>query len=139
MTGAEFHWDKTERFPEGLVNPFLAVAGLILFVGVMFMLPLLPALVELKRKSDALPLNVVQQNAGEIRHFASSFRTYIQALEPILQRCVASGETASGTLPDGVEYLALDRCEDPQALPIRATGRHLPGDDCRGLRHCCAA
>jgi cytoskeletal protein CcmA (bactofilin family) len=108
------------------VNPFLAVAGLVLFVAVMFMLPLVPALVELKRKSDALPLNVVQQNAGEIRHFAGSFRAYIQALEPILQRCVASGETASGTLPDGVEYLALDRCEDPRALPIQQPGAICP-------------
>jgi cytoskeletal protein CcmA (bactofilin family) len=108
------------------VNPFLAVAGLILFVGVMFMLPLVPALVELKRKSDALPLNVIQQHAGEIRHFANSFRIYIQALNPILQQCVASGATATGTLPDGVQYLALDRCENPQALPIQQPGAICP-------------
>jgi hypothetical protein len=104
------------------VNSFLAVAGLTLFVSVMFMLPLVPALVELKRKSDALPLNVIQQHAGEIRHFANSFRIYIQALTPTLQQCVASGATASGTLPDGVQYLALGRCDDPQALPIRQPG-----------------
>jgi hypothetical protein len=108
------------------VNPYLAVAGLVLFVGVMFMLPLVPALVELKRKSDALPLNVIQQHAGEIRHFANSFRIYIQALQPALQQCVASGATASGTLPDGVQYLALDRCEDPQALPIQQPGAVCP-------------
>jgi cytoskeletal protein CcmA (bactofilin family) len=108
------------------VNPYLAVAGLVLFVGVMFMLPLVPALVELKRKSDALPLNVIQQHAGEIRHFANSFRIYIQALQPALQQCVASGATASGTLPDGVQYLALDRCEDPQAPLIQQPGGICP-------------
>jgi hypothetical protein len=108
------------------VNPYVAVAGLILLVGVMFMLPLVPALVELKRKSDALPLNVIQQHAGEIRHFANSFRIYIHALQPALQQCVASGATASGTLPDGVQYLALDRCEDPQALPIQQPGAICP-------------
>ena len=48
------------------MNPYLAVAALVGMVGLMFMLPLLPALVELRRKSDALPLSVVQQNAGEI-------------------------------------------------------------------------
>jgi hypothetical protein len=108
------------------VNSYLAVAGLVLFVGVMFMLPLVPALVELKRKSDALPLNVIQQHAGEIRHFANSFRIYIQALQPALQQCVASGATASGTLPDGVQYLALDRCENSQTLPIQQPGTICP-------------
>jgi predicted acyltransferase (DUF342 family) len=78
--------------------------------------------VELRRKSDASPLNVVQQHAGEIRHFANSFRTYIQVLEPTLQACVASGTTASGILPDGVEYLALGRGDDSQTLPIQQPG-----------------
>jgi cytoskeletal protein CcmA (bactofilin family) len=82
--------------------------------------------VELKRKSDALPLNVIQQHAGEIRHFANSFRTYIQVLQPTLRRCVASGATASGALPDGVKYLALGRCDDPQALPIQQPGAICP-------------
>ena len=80
------------------MNPYLAVAALVLFVSLMFMLPLVPALVELKRKSDALPLAVIQQHAGEIRHFANSFRTYIQILGPTLQQCVASGTTASSGL-----------------------------------------
>ena len=104
------------------MNSSLAVATLILFVSMMLMLPLLPAFVELRRKSDASPLNVVQQHAGEIRHFANSFRTYIEVLEPTLQQCVASGTTASGILPDGVEYLALGRCDDSQTLPIQQPG-----------------
>jgi hypothetical protein len=104
------------------VNSSLAVAALILFVSLMVMLPLVPALVELRRKSDASPLNVVQQHAGEIRHFANSFRTYIQVLEPTLQQCVASGVTASGILSDGVEYLALGRSDDSQMLPIQQPG-----------------
>ncbi len=104
------------------MNSFLAVAALILFVSLMLMLPLVPAFVELRRKSDASPLNVVQQHAGEIRHFANSFRTYIQVLEPTLQQCVASGATASGVLSDGVEYLALGRGDDSQTLPIQQPG-----------------
>jgi cytoskeletal protein CcmA (bactofilin family) len=89
------------------VNPYLAVAALVFLVGVMFTLPLVPALVELRRKSDALPLSVVQQNAGEIRHFANSFRTYINGLEPIILNCVASGTTDTGTLSDGENYVVL--------------------------------
>jgi len=104
------------------VSSFLAVATLILFMGLMLMLPLVPAFVELRRKSDASPLNVVQQHAGEIRHFANSFRTYIQVLEPTLQQCVASGETASGILNDGVEYLALGRSDDWPPIPVQQPG-----------------
>jgi predicted acyltransferase (DUF342 family) len=95
------------------VNPFLAVAILVCTAGLLFVLPLLPALVELRRKSDALPLSVVQQNAGEIRHFANSFRDYIKDLEPIMQVCVAAGTSTTGTLPDGEEYVVLGRLDEP--------------------------
>jgi len=69
--------------------------------------------VELRRKSDALPLSVVQQNAGEIRHFANSFRDYIKEIDPTLQRCVADGTTATGTLANGEEYVVLGRADEP--------------------------
>lgn len=100
------------------MNPYLAVAALVLMVSLMFMLPLIPALVELRRKSDARPLNVVQQNAGEIRHFASSFRDYIKGLEPIMQRCLADGTAATGTLPDGEEFVVLGRADEPLMLAL---------------------
>jgi cytoskeletal protein CcmA (bactofilin family) len=101
------------------VNPYLAVAALVLMVSLMFMLPLVPALAELHRKSDALPLNVVQQNAGDVRHFANGFRNYIKVLEPTLQQCVANGSTASGTLSDGVDYLVLGRPDEALVLALR--------------------
>jgi cytoskeletal protein CcmA (bactofilin family) len=104
------------------VNPYIAVVALVFVVGVMFTLPLVPALVELRRKSDALPLSVVQQNAGEIRHFANSFRTYINGLEPIILNCVASGTTDTGTLSDGEKYVVLGRVDE-------ALVRSLAGQD----------
>jgi len=101
------------------VNSYLAVAALVFMVSLMFMLPLVPALVELRRKSDALPLKVIQQNAGEIRHFARSFRDYIKGLEPTMQRCLVDGTTASGTLPDGEEYVVLGRADEPLMLALQ--------------------
>jgi len=77
------------------VSPYLAVGALIFISSLMFILPLVPSLVELRSKSDALPLNVVQQNAGEIRHFADGFRSYIRALEPTMRHCSVSGSMAS--------------------------------------------
>jgi cytoskeletal protein CcmA (bactofilin family) len=101
------------------MNPYFAVAVLLVTVSVMLMLPLVPALVELRRKSDALPLKVVQQNAGEIRYFAASFRDYIKELQPVLQRCVADATTATGTLPDGEEYVVLGWPNDPLVLALQ--------------------
>ena len=87
--------------------------------GTLFMLPLVPALVELRRKSDALPLTVVQQHTGEIRFFADGFRTYLKALGPTLQRCVQSGETAAGAMPDGTEYVVFGRGDQALLLPLK--------------------
>ena len=108
------------------MNSYFAVAAVIAFVGLMLMLPMVPALVELQRKSDALPLSVVQQNAGEIRHFANSFRTYIHGLASTMEHCVASGTTASGTLPDGTEYFVIGRADEtPVFLLQRNTTCHF--------------
>ncbi len=76
------------------------------------MLPLLPALLELRLKRDAQPLNVIQQHAGEIRHFAYGFRAYIATLSEPLRECAASGTTAKGIMSDGDEYLLLGRTSE---------------------------
>ena len=99
------------------MSPTLATAILILLAGALFMLPLLPAIVELRLKRDAQPLSVIQQYGGEIRHFAHGFRTYTAGLRPLLQECVVSRTTATGTLPDGDEYLLLGRADNGFFMP----------------------
>jgi cytoskeletal protein CcmA (bactofilin family) len=94
------------------VSPYIAVAALVLILGVMFTLPLVPALVELRSKSDSLPLTVVQQHSGDIRHFANSFRAYIKGVEPIILNCVAHGINDTGTSSAGEEYVVLGRADE---------------------------
>ena len=94
------------------MTPMPATMLLVLSAGVLFLIPLLPALIELRVKHDAQPLNVIQQYAGEIRHFSYGFRSYIADLLEPLQKCVASGTTAKGKMPDGDEYLLLGRAND---------------------------
>src|ERR1700730_4976160 len=93
------------------MNPVLARVLLVLLAGILFTLPLLPALAELRLKRDAQPLNVIQQHAGEIRHFSNGFRTYIADLLEPLRECVASGTTAHGAMPGGDQYLLLGRAD----------------------------
>jgi len=101
------------------VNPYLALAVVIFLAGTVFMLPLVPAWVELHRKSDALPLSVIQQHAGEIKHFADSFRNYIKELEPVLRESLNSEAAVFGTLPDGTDYLVLGRGDEALRLPLK--------------------
>ena len=108
------------------MNPFFAVLCLILLTGVLMVLPLVPALSELRGKTDALPLSVIQQHTGEIRFFADGFRTYMKGLEPALQECVSSGAHATGTMPDGAEYLVLGRGEEALFLPFRERNEFKP-------------
>ena len=60
------------------MNPYLAVAALFFTVSLMFMLPLRSGDCGVAPQVGCRPLKVVQQNAGEIRHFANSFRRLYQ-------------------------------------------------------------
>lgn len=108
------------------MNAYAAVATLLLTAGGLFTLPLIPAMMEFRRKSDAHPLSVIQQHTGEIRHFADSFRGYIKELEPVLETAVRSGKTISGVLPDKTEYLVLGAGKEVLSLPMRQSDETCP-------------
>ena len=105
------------------MNPYLAVVGLLLLTSTLIVLPLVPGLRELYRKSDASALSVIQQHTGEIRYFADSFRTYIKTLEPTLRECGITGRTATGTMPDGTEYIVLGTSDGTQ-IPAPTETNH---------------
>ena len=98
---------------------YLVATALIALLGMMLALPLVPALIELRQKTDAKPLSVIQEHAGEIRHFANGFRNYASSLQGMLQQCIATRSTARGIMPDACEYLLLGRQLNPRDLPVR--------------------
>ena len=100
------------------MSPNSCMAALVLLVAILLVLPLVPSLLEFRRKSDVMPLNVVQQHAGEVAYFAQGFRTYITPLQPEMERCRVSGSTASGVMPDGAEYLVFGHGADALGLPL---------------------
>jgi cytoskeletal protein CcmA (bactofilin family) len=89
------------------MSPYFATAVLIGFITVLLALPLTPGVLELYRKSDASPLVVVQQNAGDVRFFADGFRSYLNAIQPALHECLASGNDLTVTMPDGDTCIVL--------------------------------
>ncbi len=95
----------------------MATLVLVLLAGILFIAPLLPAIAELRLKRDAQPLDVIQQYGGDIRHFAHGFRRVATALQPQLQECVAAGTSATGTLPDGDEFVLLGSADESFFVP----------------------
>lgn len=82
---------------EGLAAVLLFAA----FLGWM-LLPLLPALRELLRPTDATPLAMVGQDSGELTYFADRFRTY---LDEQLPSAAPGAPLASGRLVDGTRWV----------------------------------
>lgn len=97
------------------MSPYSSVLLLILWTGLLLVVPMVPAIIELYRKTDAQPLLVVQKHAGEIRHFAEGFRGYVNELNAVREKCRISGTTARGTLKDGSEYFVIS--DSPASLP----------------------
>src|SRR5437764_13854889 len=94
----------------------MAVASLVMLTGVLLTVPLIPAFKEVRRKTDAEPLNVIQRHAGDIRHFAHSFAEVIQELKPVLERCQRSGAGARGVLAGCRQSVAVGNSKDIPGL-----------------------
>jgi hypothetical protein len=89
------------------MSPYFATALLVGFITLLLTLPLAPGILELYRQSDAAPLVVVQQNAGDVRFFADGFRSYLAAIQPALHESLASGHDLRVTMPDGDTCIVL--------------------------------
>jgi hypothetical protein len=105
------------------MSAWAAVALTIVGASTLVGLPLIPAVIELRRKSDAGALSVVQQHAGEIRHFADSFRSYVAAIEPVMEQCRISGTSAPGSMRDGTPYLVFSSGNEADLLLLQQRGR----------------
>lgn len=108
------------------MSSFVAITVLILGAGILLMLPVIPAMLELHRKTDAQPLSVIQQHAGEIRHFADGFRSYIKTLQPALNEAGSTRIAQTGSLPDATQYLVLGSGKEALNLPLQDKGEECP-------------
>jgi hypothetical protein len=87
----------------------IAVFGLLLlFTAAWFVLPLLPALRELYRPSDAEPLTMVGEDAGDLTVFAEGFRNYLRRQLPSGISLGLPDGQAIAQLSDGTPVVYLD-------------------------------
>lgn len=93
------------------MSPGLAFA--LLFAGTIlwFLLPLLPALRELFRPTDIMPLQVVGRDAADVALFARGFQAYVTRQ---LERLPTDAtEELLGKLPDGTPFVRARRLAEP--------------------------
>jgi hypothetical protein len=95
-------------------------------------LPLVPAFVELRKKTDAEPLRVVRNSDVDIRHFARGFRDFLQKhFAEQIDTCRAEGTPVTGTLTDGTPFSILPEgdSEAPEGqLTISCGNLRLPAE-----------
>ncbi|GLC26145.1 polymer-forming cytoskeletal protein [Roseisolibacter agri] len=90
----------------------LAAALLLLAFVAWMLLPLIPALLELLRPTDATPLAMVGQDAGELTYFADRFRGYLQEQ---LARSADASTAATGRFADGTSWVRMPLAEHGSA------------------------
>jgi cytoskeletal protein CcmA (bactofilin family) len=88
--------------------PFLALFAL---TAAWFLLPMIPALVELFRPSDIAPLKVVDRSSGYVAYFARNFRQYLEKQMAALPREAQAGDFF-GRLPDGTQFIRVHKAAE---------------------------
>ena len=86
----------------------MAFLVLLVVTWVWFLLPLLPALRELVAPSDAEPLTMVGQDAGDLTIFAEGFRNYLKRQLPDVMSLGMTPATPIAELPDGTPVVHLN-------------------------------
>lgn len=85
--------------------------------GAILALPFTPALVELVCRRDAGPLET-RKDDGDIRNFATAFRSYIAKAKPTLAKCASKQSLEEVQLRDGQWALVIGvfgHCDEIQA------------------------
>jgi len=109
------------------------MAALILIVTLAWvLLPLVPALLELRSRENLKPLEVTDRSAGRVGFFARNFKQY---LDKVLPQEAGAGDYAARLL-DGTEFIRVNRRTDQLATQQKTEPRvvifdapqSLPGD-----------
>jgi hypothetical protein len=111
----------------------MEVLALLALALLWFLLPLLPALRELRAPSDVAPLKVVDRSSGHVAYFARNFRQYLDKQLP----AEAGVGDYAGNLLDGTPFIRVNHRADAlapgapggeQRLVILDTPQALTGD-----------
>ena len=95
----------------------MVVTGLFIFLLGWLVLPFLPGIIEIRKKTDASPLKVVQEYDVDVHYFANVFRGYVEQHFPdLLGNTQDTPKGMQGKLEDGTQYYLLNQKD---AIPLQ--------------------
>ena len=97
----------------------MAASAFFIFLLAWLCLPFVPGMVEIRKKTDAAPLKVVQEYDVDVHFFANTFRKYINQH---FSELLSNKEAAQGLLEDETHYFVIDH---HNAIPIDAGEKKL--------------
>jgi predicted acyltransferase (DUF342 family) len=91
----------------------------LLLTFALFLLPLLPSLLELKLATDTQPLQVIQEYDAEPTYFATGFKTWLRTNfdEFFAVKNKSTAENSDGTLPDSTPFQIVGNTGIPTYSP----------------------
>lgn len=97
----------------------MAASAFFIFLLVWLCLPFVPGMIEIRKKTDAAPLKVVQEYDVDVHFFANTFRKYIKKH---FSELLSNKKSAQGLLEDETHYFVIDH---NNAIPIDAGEKKL--------------
>ena len=84
----------------------MVVSGFFIFLLVWLCLPFMPGIIEIRKKTDAAPLKVVQVYDVDVHYFANSFRQYVKKH---FSGLLSDVQVAEGKLEDETQYYVVNQ------------------------------
>ncbi|MBE9516648.1 MAG: hypothetical protein IME93_06685 [Proteobacteria bacterium] len=101
----------------------MAVTGLFIFLFGWLCLPFLPGIIEIRKKTDASPLKVVQEYDVDVHYFANVFRAYVkQHFSGLISSAHAAPKAVQGKLEDDTQYFVLN---NTHKIPLQESEKQL--------------
>lgn len=92
-----------------MIETMTSIGVIVVCLG-WFALPLLPTLLEVRRRAEAQPLAIDREHDGDVRHFARRFRSYLESnfQDPSFEERVRQGVAREGQLNDRTPYQIVE-------------------------------
>jgi len=86
----------------------MAASVFFIFLLIWLCLPFIPGIIEVRKKTDAAPLKVIQQYDVDVHYFANTFRNYVKQHFSALLSDTQAANAAQGKLEDDTQYFVVN-------------------------------
>lgn len=86
----------------------MVASGFFIFLVALLCLPFIPAIIEIRKKTDAAPLKVVQEYDVDVHFFANTYRKYVKEHFSEFLSDTDAANAVQGKLEDDTQYFIVN-------------------------------